>query len=46
MNTILETFYNAFKNLDADAMISCYHDDVVFEDPVFGILESESAKAM
>ncbi|WP_400079956.1 nuclear transport factor 2 family protein [Winogradskyella sp. R77965] len=46
MKTTIETFYKAFTNLDADTMISCYHDDIVFEDPAFGILKGDRAKAM
>jgi len=46
MKTTIETFYKAFTNLDANTMVSCYHDDIVFEDPAFGILKGERAKAM
>ncbi len=46
MKTVIENFYYAFKNLDADKMIACYHDDIVFEDIAFGLLEGERAKAM
>ena len=46
MQSTIEIFYNAFKNLDAEAMNACYHDDIIFEDPAFGILEGERAKAM
>jgi len=46
MKTLIETFYNAFANLDADTMVSCYHDDIVFKDPAFGVLKGERAKAM
>ncbi|KAA1247763.1 nuclear transport factor 2 family protein [Aquimarina sp. RZ0] len=27
-------------------MISCYHDDILFEDPAFGILKGDRAKKM
>ncbi|MCA0153234.1 nuclear transport factor 2 family protein [Winogradskyella vincentii] len=43
---ILEDFYTAFNNLDANTMTSLYHDDIVFEDPAFGILKGEKAKAL
>ncbi|WP_204344989.1 nuclear transport factor 2 family protein [Psychroserpens algicola] len=43
MDTLIEKFYTAFNELDAEAMISCYHEDVVFEDPAFGILKGERA---
>jgi len=46
MNQIIETFYSAFKNQDAESMIACYHDDIVFEDPAFGVLEGDHAKNM
>ncbi len=46
MTEVIEKFYTAFSKLDADTMISCYHDDIVFEDPGFGKLEGERAKAM
>ncbi|WP_430468313.1 nuclear transport factor 2 family protein [Winogradskyella ouciana] len=46
MNPLIETFYKAFNNLDASTMCSCYHEDIVFEDPAFGRLEGERAKAM
>ena len=46
MKTVIENFYKAFQNLDADGMIACYHDDIIFEDPAFGVLEGERAKAM
>lgn len=43
---IITKFYNAFNNLDAETMNSCYHDTIVFEDPAFGILKGERAKSM
>ncbi|MDY8138739.1 nuclear transport factor 2 family protein [Aquimarina sp. 2201CG5-10] len=46
MKELIETFYTAFNNQDAETMISCYHDDVVFEDPGFGKLHGERAKKM
>ncbi len=46
MKTLIETFYTAFQNCDADTMVSCYHDDVVFEDPAFGKLKGDRAKNM
>jgi len=46
MNQLIEEFYTAFNNLNANKMASCYHDDIVFEDPAFGVLEGERAKAM
>jgi len=46
MKQILETFYSAFQNLDAETMVSCYHDEIIFEDPAFGKLKGEQAKNM
>ena len=43
---IIEKFYSGFKNLDAESMISCYHDDIEFQDPAFGKLKGEHAKNM
>ena len=44
--TCIEQFYQAFAKGDAAAMISCYHDEVDFEDPAFGKLKGDQAKAM
>lgn len=46
MENVIEKFYEAFTNLDAETMTSCYHDAIVFEDPAFGVLEGERAKNM
>ena len=43
---IIHQFYTAFKNLDAETMVSLYQDDIMFEDPAFGVLKGEEAKAM
>ena len=43
MKETIESFYRAFGQLDAEAMVSCYHADVIFEDPVFGVLTGEKA---
>lgn len=42
----IATFYKAFKELDAETMVSCYHEEVQFEDPAFGILDGARAKNM
>ena len=39
----INTFYKAFKALDAEKMVSCYHENIKFEDPAFGMLDGESA---
>lgn len=43
---LIKEFYTAFQAGDAEAMVACYHDDIVFEDPAFGRLEGDEAKAM
>lgn len=40
---IVTEFYRAFQALDAEAMVACYHQDIVFEDPAFGQLKGEHA---
>ena len=46
MKDLLEKFYSAFNDLDAERMVACYHKDIVFEDPAFGVLREEKAKNM
>ena len=43
---IIIAFYKAFSNGKALEMVSHYHPDIVFEDPAFGQLKGEEAKAM
>jgi len=43
---LMQTFYEAFARLDYKTMQSCYSDDPVFNDPVFGILQGDEVKAM
>ena len=43
---MVEKFYMAFQQLDATAMNNCYSDDIIFFDPVFGLLKGEEAKSM
>ena len=35
-SALITRFYQAFQRLDAEAMVACYSDDIVFSDPVFG----------
>lgn len=44
-NTIIK-FYTAFSNGNADQMYECYHPDVQFEDPVFGLLKGDEVSKM
>ena len=39
MKETIEKFYTAFAAKDTETMISCYTDDIHFEDPAFGILK-------
>ena len=43
---LIQTFYEAFSRLDATTMISCYSDNPVFNDPVFGILQGAEVGTM
>lgn len=43
---LLVRFYEAFQRLDADAMVRCYADDIVFSDPAFGELRGDAARDM
>lgn len=43
---LIENFYKSFAACNIDGMLECYHDDVVFEDPAFGVLKGEDAKNM
>ncbi|WP_442109412.1 nuclear transport factor 2 family protein [Pseudomonas sp. NUPR-001] len=46
-NTVLITrFYQAFQRLDAEAMVACYSDDILFSDPAFGTLRAKDAGDM
>ncbi len=46
MKSIIEKFYTDFENLDAESMVECYHKEIIFEDPAFGVLKGEKAKNM
>lgn len=43
---IISKFYTAFQQLDYKTMNDCYSDDIVFNDPAFGLLRGEEAKSM
>lgn len=43
---LIETFYTAFQNEDAEKMVECYHNNIVFRDPAFGKIKGRKAKAM
>lgn len=49
MNTneqVISNFYTAFQHLDHKKMNECYSDDIVFFDPVFGLLRGNEVKYM
>jgi ketosteroid isomerase-like protein len=43
---LVHHFYQAFQELDASSMNSCYSPDIVFFDPAFELLQGNEAKAM
>lgn len=43
---IIEEFYSGFAAGNSDTMNSCYHPEIEFEDPVFGVLRGQDAKDM
>ncbi len=43
---IINKFYTAFNKLDHATMNSCYSDEIVFFDPVFGLLREHEVKSM
>ena len=46
MSDIIDKLYTSLQNLDAEGMAACYHDDIVFEDPAFGLLKGDRARNM
>ncbi|SHM77176.1 Ketosteroid isomerase-related protein [Pseudomonas asturiensis] len=45
-SALITRFYEAFAQLDAEAMSACYTEDVLFSDPVFGELRGSHARDM
>ena len=43
---LISDFYSAFQKKDADTMVSFYHHNIQFQDPAFGVLAGDRAKAM
>jgi ketosteroid isomerase-like protein len=43
---IIRKFYESFAKNNADGMIACYHDEIEFSDPAFGLLKGADAKNM
>ena len=49
MNTneqVISRFYTAFQQVDYQTMNACYSNDIVFSDPVFGLLQVDQVKKM
>lgn len=45
-NELIEKFYTSFSNGKAKEMTDCYHKDITFQDPAFGILKGSRAVKM
>lgn len=43
---LIEHFYTAFQNRDADSMVACYVSDILFQDPAFGGLHGKESGDM
>ena len=44
--SIIDKFYVAFKNKDAETMACLYTDNASFQDPAFGLLSAKEVRAM
>jgi len=42
----LVKLYSAFANADASTMSECYHPNITFYDPIFGLLKGENVSQM
>ncbi|MBW4362256.1 nuclear transport factor 2 family protein [Flavobacterium taihuense] len=43
---LIYKFYTAFAKADTKTMCECYHNDIQFQDPVFGILKGDDVNQM
>lgn len=43
---IIQQFYSAFAEGDAESMVKHYSNDIKFNDPAFGLLQGEDARNM
>ena len=43
---LITSFYQSFAKGDAEGMVACYHNNIQFKDPAFGVLKNEDAKNM
>lgn len=44
--SLITEFYTAFAAHDYKRMAACYHDEIEFSDPAFGVLKGDQVKAM
>lgn len=44
--SVIEKFYSSFQRLHAAGMNACYSDEIIFSDPVFGLLKGDDVKVM
>lgn len=45
-NEIVARFYTAFSKLNAAEMLDCYEADILYNDPIFGLLQADKVHAM
>lgn len=43
---LINNFYASFAKADADGMVNCYDENIIFSDPAFGELKGNDAKNM
>ena len=43
---LIKKFYTSFSDGNSKEMVECYHENIVFQDPVFGTLKGERAIKM
>lgn len=43
---LIEKFYTAFAQADPQTMVQCYHPEIRFQDPAFGVLNGDDARNM
>jgi ketosteroid isomerase-like protein len=43
---IIHRFYESYSQLDLQTMLDCYSEEVLFSDPVFGLLQGEEVRSM
>lgn len=43
---VITRFYSAFQKLDYKTMNDCYSDDIIFSDPIFGMLREDEVRYM